>query len=480
VNLSAPWKQEVNRRVAAHMVRKAPMAGEGEGQQESRPAPGSRAAQLAARVAARYANAPSYSEMLANEARAAMQAAEAASRAAQHAQAVAQAVLDSLEAAASAAPFEDSTYNSASCNSASCNSAPAVHPFPAGSAREYEAEPAAELPVFLAGEPILNAAEQARGDVFRAEPEENRRLRNEDRQLQNEELRDQAFAIRWEPDMPVRAPEPVAAHTRRPAGLFESGVQDWPEPGSPLPEMHAFEMIEPAQPIHANLIEFPRELVATRKVRPRLADGPLTAEEPGSQLSIFEVDPGAISIEPEPVHVVKETASQTAPVWTGPEWSDIRLDAQPEREPAHSATEVRNAPALELAPASRRLLAVVVDVTLVAGTFVAAALLAASKATQLPSLRTIEVGSAFALLVAGALYEALFFMLARATPGMRYAQIRLSTFEGQIPTRAQRSTRLVALLLSVLPVGMGLGWALFDEDHLTWHDRLSRTYLRKN
>jgi uncharacterized RDD family membrane protein YckC len=311
------------------------------------------------------------------------------------------------------------------------------------------------------------------GDVFRAEPDEQRQLRNDD-------FRDQAFAIRWEPDMPVRAPDPVAAHTRRAAGLFESGVQDWPEPGSPLPEMHAFEMIEPAQPIHANLIEFPRELVATRKVRPRLVDGPLTAEEPGSQLSIFEVDPGAISIEPEPVHVAKETASQTAPVWTGPEWSDIRLDAQPEREPAHSATEVRNAPALELAPASRRLLAVVVDVTLVAGTFVAAALLAASKATQLPSLRTIEVGSAFALLVAGALYEALFFMLARATPGMRYAQIRLSTFEGQIPTRAQRSTRLVALLLSVLPVGMGLGWALFDEDHLTWHDRLSRTYLRKN
>jgi hypothetical protein len=22
-------------------------------------------------------------------------------------------------------------------------------------------------------------------------------------------------------------------------------------------------------------------------------------------------------------------------------------------------------------------------------------------------------------------------------------------------------------------------WAVFDEDHLSWHDRLSRTYLRK-
>jgi len=26
---------------------------------------------------------------------------------------------------------------------------------------------------------------------------------------------------------------------------------------------------------------------------------------------------------------------------------------------------------------------------------------------------------------------------------------------------------------------LGVAWALFDEDHLCWHDRLSRTYLRK-
>jgi len=29
------------------------------------------------------------------------------------------------------------------------------------------------------------------------------------------------------------------------------------------------EVVEAAQPIHANLIQFPRELVATRKIRPR-------------------------------------------------------------------------------------------------------------------------------------------------------------------------------------------------------------------
>ena len=28
------------------------------------------------------------------------------------------------------------------------------------------------------------------------------------------------------------------------------------------------------------------------------------------------------------------------------------------------------------------------------------------------------------------------------------------------------------------PLGMGLLWAVFDEDHLGWHDRISGTYQR--
>jgi len=78
-DLSPSWKQEVNRRLAAHLSRKGTSAAETNAPR-LRPRlaqPGRRAA---ARVAARYAKAPSYSEMLANEARAAVRAAEAASR----------------------------------------------------------------------------------------------------------------------------------------------------------------------------------------------------------------------------------------------------------------------------------------------------------------------------------------------------------------------------------------------------------------
>jgi hypothetical protein len=72
-----------------------------------------------------------------------------------------------------------------------------------------------------------------------------------------------------------------------------------------------------------------------------------------------------------------------------------------------------------------------------------------------------------------------FYTLATATPGMKYARISLCTFRDESPSRAQRCGRLGALLLSLLPVGLGVVWALFDEEHLSWHDRLSRTYLRK-
>jgi hypothetical protein len=61
---------------------------------------------------------------------------------------------------------------------------------------------------------------------------------------------------------------------------------------------------------------------------------------------------------------------------------------------------------------------------------------------------------------------------------MRYAQLSLCTFDEQIPTRNQVKARLRAMLISVLPVGLGMLWSIFDEDQMSWHDRLSKTYLR--
>jgi len=34
-------------------------------------------------------------------------------------------------------------------------------------------------------------------------------------------------------------------------------------------------------------------------------------------------------------------------------------------------------------------------------------------------------------------------------------------------------------LLSLIPMGLGVVWAIFDENRFCWHDHLSGTYLRK-
>ncbi|MGA2169810.1 MAG: RDD family protein [Terracidiphilus sp.] len=440
----------MNRRVAEHKGRKGAPRGETETHGEAQRGTSSRAAEAAARVAARYAKAPSYSEMLAEEARAAVRAAEAASRAALDAQAAAESILAGLEAASGGAPAWE-------------------REVPGGGVLEQAWE--------LTAEPVHPAP--------RPDPRPDPRP---GAHSASQTLQRQSFEIRWDADMPVREASPAASRASHGTSLFDIPAEGRRETAAAVAvvedalEGEAIEVVEPAQPIAANLIEFPRELVAARKVRPRRAEGPFAAAvETVGQLSIFEVDPGSISMQPEAAGGVAEAAG----TWTGPEWSGIELDEEPREETASQAawdqreTPAAAAAAVELAPMSLRLMAAVVDGALIGGAFVAAALVAMNKVKDLPGIKEIEVGSAVALAVIGVLYLALFFTLARATPGMKYAGLSLSTFGGEQPTRTQRCGRLGALLLSLLPVGLGVVWVLFDDERLCWHDRLSGTYLRK-
>ena len=241
--------------------------------------------------------------------------------------------------------------------------------------------------------------------------------------------------------------------------------------------------MEPAQPIPAKLIEFPRELVATRKIRPRLAEGShARVGNAIGQLSIFEVDPASISTLPAAAAPVAEAA---APAWPAQDWSSIRLGEQvlDEQSPEELAAEEAEAIALpataafELAPVSRRLMAAVVDCSLITGAFLALAMAAMEKAKALPNLRQAEIGAAVALVFLGAMYHMFFVLVAATTPGMKWARISLRTFGGQRLTLDQRFGRLGALVLSLLPVGLGVAWSIFDDEHLSWHDRLSGTYM---
>ena len=76
------------------------------------------------------------------------------------------------------------------------------------------------------------------------------------------------------------------------------------------------------------------------------------------------------------------------------------------------------------------------------------------------------------------LYQALFLRFSEATPGMRCARIGLCTFDDNNPTRRAIRMRALAMLISTCPLGLGFVFALLDEDRLTWHDRITKMYLR--
>lgn len=74
------------------------------------------------------------------------------------------------------------------------------------------------------------------------------------------------------------------------------------------------------------------------------------------------------------------------------------------------------------------------------------------------------------------LYRSLWAVANGDTPGMRAAHLRLVDFDGQRPQLEQRIVRQVSGVLSLAAAGVGLLWALVDEESLTWHDHISKTF----
>jgi uncharacterized RDD family membrane protein YckC len=74
-------------------------------------------------------------------------------------------------------------------------------------------------------------------------------------------------------------------------------------------------------------------------------------------------------------------------------------------------------------------------------------------------------------------YFALFTLFGGATPGMMLRGLRLATFDGGDPAMRQLAWRTFGYLVSAGTMMLGFLWALWDEDHLCWHDRISHTHL---
>jgi uncharacterized RDD family membrane protein YckC len=452
-NLTPQWKEEVNRRIAAHKNRRAQSSAQESTQQASLGE--SRAAQAAARVAARYAKAPSYTQMQAEETRVAVRAAEIATKVALEAQEAAHAALAEMHAATQEQSRGPAVVHTIPVPPAAqpLPTPPVASPAMPSAASEQRPEHAG-VAIEAAPRSAIPATAPA-VDIEEKQPEPRRIL-----------------GIRWDPDLPRRSADKKPDPRRAAREEFELSTEDWWNPAEVAESLRSnpIEVGEGDQ-LHANLIQFPRELVATRKIRPHAGMG----TEPEPQLSIFEVDPASISTE---AGMPLAEQGGAASIWS-PEWSGMKLDTQPAQ--ARAATRESNyaAARLPVAPFGLRIMATVVDCALILASFVMVGFLVAHSTTHPPTGKAAELLGLAGLGLIGILYYGAFFALPVSTPGMKYAGIGLCTFDDQSPTRLQLRRRLGAMFLSLLPVGLGLVWSIFDEDHLSWHDRYSQTYLRK-
>lgn len=276
----------------------------------------------------------------------------------------------------------------------------------------------------------------------------------------------EAIEVRYDVDERTRRQMQAyeARRSAQPRSSHQPAPPQIPELSDPLEE----ETVAPAIPLAANLIEFPRELVATRKARPRLAEGPLRDAEPQQgQLRIFEVEPDSIDHRPG------------AAANAGLDWSAIRLDnPKPEPPPRRRTQAAAEMPAIKPASLEDRIMAALVDAALSFAGFLVFVFVFNSCTAHPPSGRTAIIAASLAVLTTFIAYQWLFFRFGESTPGMMYARIALCTMDDDNPTRTARQRRVGALLLSALPLGLGLLWAMFDEDQLGWHDRISGTYQR--
>ena len=195
-------------------------------------------------------------------------------------------------------------------------------------------------------------------------------------------------------------------------------------------------------------------------VEPEAADGEVPYPEAAVEFG---------SSVPSPVRPAAAVSQQLDLL---PSFADIRLEPE----------ETRIDPDLEIiprpAPLAQRVVSGMVDAGLVVIATGACAFTFLKLAEETPQSRMALLCALAAGAIFWLLFEYMFLVYRRATPGMRVAQLELCTFTGGPPPTFNRQCRAWASTLSALSLGLGYAWALVDEDRLGWHDRISQTYLR--
>jgi uncharacterized RDD family membrane protein YckC len=93
-----------------------------------------------------------------------------------------------------------------------------------------------------------------------------------------------------------------------------------------------------------------------------------------------------------------------------------------------------------------------------------------------PSSRPVMLVMVAAAVIIAMFYGFVWVCAGGQTPGMRALCLTLINFDGYPPDGTSRWLRYLGACLGYCAGGLGLLWALLDEESLAWHDHISKTF----
>lgn len=151
-----------------------------------------------------------------------------------------------------------------------------------------------------------------------------------------------------------------------------------------------------------------------------------------------------------------------------------RLDFSAPHETQQAPTA---GPEIPVASLSERRLAGTLDLLFLSLTYAGFLAMFRSLGGRLEFGRVDLLVSATTFLLFYTLYFSLFTSLAGTTPGMQARGLHLVRMDGTLPRTHELLWRSFGYVISGATLALGFFWAVWDEEGLTWHDRISQTYV---
>ncbi|MDA1233365.1 MAG: RDD family protein [Acidobacteria bacterium] len=209
-----------------------------------------------------------------------------------------------------------------------------------------------------------------------------------------------------------------------------------------------------------------------------LADAPRPALDlpPPKPAAAPQIRPRPKLPEARPASYVRPAPADSAPVARLPETTPPIIDLRPTGGDSPRLARLEPIPA----PLSIRAIAGAMDlgVALLATGLFMGIVSQVEQVSLSPDEAVRVIGAALALNLT--CYLLCFLLYAGRTAGMSWLGLSVLNLDGEPPAAAQRRSRAFGTLLSLAALGVGFIWAAADEQGLTWHDRMSRTFVAQD